>query len=70
MIRPNLRKRILVPFGDYRLKVIREKAFMISQALEDANVEAAASALGLDGFKRLLREGKKTRDDADSGKLT
>jgi hypothetical protein len=38
---------------------------MISQALEDANVDVANSALGLDEFKRLIGQGKK-KDTAET----
>jgi hypothetical protein len=47
--------------------VVKEKAFMISQVLDEAKIDAAASGLGLDGFKKLLAESKKPRVD-DSGK--
>ncbi len=40
---------------------------MISQVLDEAKIDAAASGLGLDGFKKLLAESKKPRVD-DSGK--
>jgi hypothetical protein len=48
--------------------VTKEKAFLISQVLEEAKVDASASGLGLEGFKQLLSESKKTRDEKDSGK--
>jgi hypothetical protein len=54
-------------FSDYKLRIIREKAFLISQVLEEANVEPGALALGLDGFRKLLTEVKKPRDPNDSG---
>jgi hypothetical protein len=50
------------------LKVVREKAFLISQVLDEAKVEAASSGLGLEGFKKLLNEAKQPRDQNDSGK--
>jgi hypothetical protein len=55
-------------FSNYRLKVVKEKAFMISQVLEESKVDASASGLGLDGFKKLLAEAKKPKTDQDSGK--
>jgi BRCT domain type II-containing protein len=48
--------------------VVKEKAFLISQVLDEAKVEASTSGLGLDGFKKLIREVKKTQDDGESGK--
>jgi hypothetical protein len=48
--------------------VVKEKAFMISQVLEESKVDASASGLGLDGFKKLLAEAKKPKTDQDSGK--
>ncbi len=50
------------------MRVIKSKAFLISQALEDAKIDAAASGLGLDGFKKLLNQSKKDRSDEKSGK--
>jgi hypothetical protein len=53
--------------SNYRLKVVKEKAFMISQVLEETKVDASASGLGLEGFKKLLAEAKKPKTDQDSG---
>jgi hypothetical protein len=36
---------------------------MILQALEDANIDVSASALGLANFKKLLGHGKKNLDE-------
>jgi hypothetical protein len=42
---------------------VKSKAFLISQALNEAKVDAATSVLGLDGFKKLLPQGKKDQPD-------
>ncbi len=52
-----------------RLRVDRSKAYLISQALEDAQVDAASSALGLDGFKKLIGHGKKRAMSDETGML-
>ncbi len=41
---------------------------MISEVLDEANIDGAASALGLDEFKKLLSENKKPRSYDQSGK--
>jgi hypothetical protein len=38
---------------------------MVSQALEDANIDVSASALGLANFKKLLVQDKKGKDDGE-----
>jgi hypothetical protein len=38
---------------------------MISQALEDANIDVSASALGLANIKKLLGQDKKEKDDGE-----
>jgi hypothetical protein len=58
----------LLIYSDYRLRIIREKAFLISQVLDETAVDASTSGLGLEGFKQLLSESKKKRDPDDSGK--
>jgi hypothetical protein len=59
----------LVNFSHYRFRIVKSKAFMISEALDEANnIDGAASALGLDKFKKLLSENKKPRSDDQSGK--
>jgi hypothetical protein len=40
---------------------------MISQALVDANINTSASALGIDGFRKLLSSTKKDRGADKSG---
>jgi hypothetical protein len=55
-------------FSNYRLKIIREKAFLISQVLDETKVDGGSSGLGLDGFKALLKEVKKPQTDRESGK--
>jgi hypothetical protein len=47
--------------------VVREKAFLISQVLDETKVDASSSVLGLEGFKQLISEVKKTKDENDSG---
>jgi hypothetical protein len=56
-------------FSDYRLKVVKEKAFLISQVLDETKVDASSSGLGLDGFRKLIKEVKKARGDGDSGEF-
>jgi hypothetical protein len=59
---------VLVLSSQFRFKVIKSKAFLISQALVDANIDISASALGLDGFRKLLSQNKqKERDPEKSG---
>jgi hypothetical protein len=55
-------------FSDDGLRIVREKAFQISQVLDDTIVDVTASGLGLAGFKKLLAESKKKHDPEDSGK--
>lgn len=57
-----------LPSSNDRLKVMKEKAFLISQALDDAKVDAASSGLCYEGFKKLIAEVKKPRIDNESGK--
>jgi hypothetical protein len=52
----------------FRFRVIKSKAFWISQALEDANIDASALALGLANFKKLLAHGKKTEEEEKGNK--
>ncbi len=40
---------------------------MISQILDETKVDPNASGLGLAGFKKLLADAKKTREDDESG---
>jgi hypothetical protein len=55
-------------YSNYKLKIVKEKAFMISQILDEAKVDPTASGLGLAGFKKLLADSKQKREDDDSGK--
>jgi hypothetical protein len=52
--------------SQFRFRVIKSKAFLVSQALEDAKIHVATLALGLDGFKKLLAGSKKDRSDDQS----
>jgi hypothetical protein len=38
------------------LRVVKTKAFMILSVLADVNMDVAASGLGLEGFKKLLKK--------------
>jgi hypothetical protein len=53
--------------SDYRLKIIKEKAYLISQILDETNVDATTSGLGIEGFRQLLAESKKKAEPVDSG---
>jgi hypothetical protein len=54
-------------FSNYRFRVIKSKAFLVSQALADGNIDTAASGLGLEEFKRLLGQKKKENPNDLSG---
>jgi hypothetical protein len=47
--------------------VVREKAFLISQVLDETNVETSSSMLGIEGFKKLISEVKKPKPGDESG---
>jgi hypothetical protein len=53
--------------SNYKLKVLKEKAFLISQVLDETRLDVSSSALGLDGFRKLIKEVKGAREEADSG---
>jgi hypothetical protein len=55
-------------YSDYKLKVVHQKAFLISQVLDATKVEPSSSGLGLEGFRQLINETKKKRDPNNSGK--
>ncbi len=45
--------------------------FLVSEVLEEAQIDASASSLGLDGFQKLIRQSNITKKDPDfSGKQT
>jgi hypothetical protein len=53
--------------SNYKLKVVKEKAFLISQVLDETKIETSSSGLGLDGSRKLIKEVKKVREEGDSG---
>jgi hypothetical protein len=59
---------MILPYSDYKLKIIREKAFLVSQVLDKTKIEPTTSGLGLEGFRQLLSESKKSNEQLDSGK--
>jgi hypothetical protein len=47
-----------------KLRLIKSKAFLISEILDEEKVEAAASNLGFEGFKQLIAK-KSTKEDEE-----